>query len=124
MGCYPLKGEQNIEPPILEAFLFALNVLHLIMQEIERYKQLILSVLRRNLIKRAAIFGSVAKGNFNINSDLDLLVEGDASFTMFKLLSLEEEISELINRKVDLVEYNAIKPSIRQEVLQSAIAIL
>jgi predicted nucleotidyltransferase len=66
----------------------------------------------------------VAKGNFNINSDLDLLVEGDASFTMFKLLSLEEEISELINRKVDLVEYNAIKPSIRQEVLQSAIAIL
>jgi hypothetical protein len=75
MGCYPLKGEQNIEPPILEAFLFALNVLHLIMQEIERYKQLILSVLRRNLIKRAAIFGSVAKGNFNINSDLDLLVE-------------------------------------------------
>ncbi len=104
--------------------MFALNVLHLIMQEIERYKQLILPVLRRNLIKRAAIFGSVAKGNFNVNSDLDLLIEGDAAFTMFKLLSLEEEISELVNRKVDLVEYNAIKPSIRQEVLQSAIAIL
>jgi predicted nucleotidyltransferase len=94
------------------------------MQEIEKYKLLILPVLRRYLIKRAAIFGSMAKGNHNTDSDIDILIEGDAEFTMFKLLSLEEEIAELTHRKVDLVEYGAIKPSIRQEVLQSAIAIL
>lgn len=108
----------------LEAFLFGVNVLHLIMQEIEKYKQLILPVLRRYFIKRAAIFGSIAKGNYNADSDIDLLIEGDTGFTIFKLLSLEEEIAELTHRKVDLVEYSAIKPSIRQEVLQSAIAIL
>jgi predicted nucleotidyltransferase len=104
--------------------LFDVIVLLLIMAEIEKYKQLLLPVLKRYFIKRAAIFGSIAKGNHHEDSDIDLLIEGDAAFTIFKLLSLEEEISQLVNRKVDLVEYRAIKPSIRQEVLQSAIAIL
>jgi len=40
------------------------------------------------------------------------------------MLQLEEGISELINRKVDLVEYSALKPSIRKEVMLSAITIL
>jgi predicted nucleotidyltransferase len=40
------------------------------------------------------------------------------------MLKLEEEISELIKRKVDLVEYSALKPSIRKEVLLSSITIL
>jgi predicted nucleotidyltransferase len=94
------------------------------MQQIEDYKALILPVLKRYLIKRAAIFGSVAKGKSSESSDIDLLIEGGQGFTMFKMLSLEEEISRLTNRKVDLVEYTAIKPSIRNEVIESAIAIL
>lgn len=94
------------------------------MHDLEKYKKLILPVLHRYLIKRAAIFGSVAKGQASTNSDIDLLIEGSNDFTFFKLLALEEEISQLVNRRVDLVEYGAIKPSIRHEVLSSAIAIL
>ena len=84
----------------------------------------ILPVLKRYFIKRAAIFGSMAKGNINADSDVDLLIEPEDGFTIFKMLKLEEEISELIKRKVDLVEYSALKPSIRKEVLVSAITIL
>jgi len=94
------------------------------MQEIEKYKQLVLPVLKRYFIKRAAIFGSMAKGNVNADSDVDLLIEPEEGFTIFKMLKLEEEISELIKRKVDLVEYSALKPSIKKEVLVSAITIL
>ena len=94
------------------------------MQDLKDYKQLILPVLNRYAIKRAAIFGSAAKGTMTINSDVDLLIEPDKGFTIFKMLKLEEEISELLNRKVDLVEYSALKPSIRNEVLSSAISIL
>ena len=94
------------------------------MQEIEQYQQLIIPVLKRYLIKRAAIFGSLAKGVLSADSDIDLLIEPWKNFTMFKMLQLENEIAELVNRKVDLVEYNALKPSIRNEVLQSAIVIL
>jgi len=94
------------------------------MEQFEKYKQVILPVLERYLIKRASIFGSLAKGDFNPESDVDLLIEPTENFTLFNLLKLEEEISGLINRKVDLVEYDALKPSIRNEVLLSAIQIL
>lgn len=94
------------------------------MQEIEQYQQLIIPVLKRYFIKRAAIFGSLAKGVLSVDSDIDLLIEPGKNFTMFKMLQLENEIAELVNRKVDLVEYNALKPSIRNEVLRSAIDIL
>jgi predicted nucleotidyltransferase len=94
------------------------------MEDIERYKKLILPILERYLIKKAAIFGSFAKNNANSNSDVDLLIEPGPGFTLFKMLSLEEEISKTVDRKVDLVEYSAIKSSIKSEVLASAISIL
>ena len=107
-----------------DVFVFILIWLYLNMEELEQYRQLILPVLKRYFIKRAAIFGSFAKGNVNAHSDVDLLIEPDKGFTIFKMLRLEDEISELIKRKVDLVEYSALKPSIRKEVLLSAITIL
>ncbi|HEY2580526.1 MAG TPA: nucleotidyltransferase domain-containing protein [Mucilaginibacter sp.] len=94
------------------------------MEELEQYRQLILPVLKRYFIRRAAIFGSFAKGKFTVDSDVDLLIEPGKDFTIFNMLKLEEEISDLIKRKVDLVEYNALKPSIKKEVLLSAIPIL
>ncbi|WP_373867794.1 nucleotidyltransferase family protein [Mucilaginibacter phyllosphaerae] len=53
-------------------------------------------------MKRAAIFGSVAKGESSDSSDIDLLIKGGQDFTMFKMLSLEQEISKLINKKLIL----------------------
>ena len=94
------------------------------MDDLEKYQQLILPVLKRYFIKRAAIFGSFAKGKNDSHSDVDLLIEPENDFTIFKMLKLEEEISALLNRKVDIVEYNALKSSIRNEVLLSAIPIL
>jgi len=91
---------------------------------LQQYKELILPVLKQHMVKHAAIFGSVAKQNTNINSDLDLLIEPAKDFTLFKMLKLENEISELLKCKVDLVEYSALKPSIKDEVLRSAITIL
>jgi hypothetical protein len=94
------------------------------MQYLEDYKKILLPVLNRYLVKRAAIFGSFAKDNAKNDSDLDLLIEPEAGFTIFKMLQLEEEIAALIDRKVDIVEYQALKPSIRNEVLASSVNIL
>jgi hypothetical protein len=94
------------------------------MEEIEKYKELILPVLKRYFIQRAAIFGSLAKNNLKAGSDVDLLIETGKDFTLFKMLALEQEISDITKRRVDFVEYSALKPSIKNEVLLSAISIL
>ncbi len=94
------------------------------MQNLQQYQQIILPVLKRHMVKHAAIFGSVAKGKTTADSDIDLLIEPAKDFTIFKMLLLEQEIATLLNCKVDLIEYSALKPSIKDEVLRSAITIL
>lgn len=94
------------------------------MQQLVHYQQIIVPVLKKFNIKRASIFGSVAKGLETNKSDLDLLIEPEAGFTLFSLIALENEIKKLTKRKIDIVEFGALKPSIKTEVLQSAIAIL
>lgn len=94
------------------------------MSDVQKYQQLIVPVLKRNMINAAAIFGSVAKGHAQTSSDIDILIDPSENFTLFNFLQLEEELSSLLNRKVDLVEYSALKPSIKKEVLESAITIL
>ncbi len=94
------------------------------MTQLQQLKQLIVPILNRYMVKHAAIFGSVAKGSANAQSDLDLLIEPERNFTLFKMLALEEEIACVLNRKVDIVEYGALKPSIKDEVLRTAVTIL
>jgi predicted nucleotidyltransferase len=67
-----------LKPPNLEASLFGIIVLYLIMQELEKYKLLILPVLKRYFIKRAAIFGSIVSAATiyaTVKSDLPVLKE-------------------------------------------------
>lgn len=90
----------------------------------ESIKQSILTVLKRQPILRAAIFGSFARGEQNDHSDIDLLVEYSTPQSLFDMLRLERELQDVTSRKIDLVEYAAIKPSIKEKILSQAISIL
>lgn len=90
----------------------------------EALKQTILTVLNKKPIKRAAIFGSFARGEEHAGSDIDLLIEYSARQSLFDLLRLENELSEATSRKVDIVEYSAIKSTIKDRILNQAITIL
>lgn len=94
------------------------------MSSFESYKQMIVPVLQRYAVKQAAIFGSLAKGRLREESDIDLLIEPAIGFTLFHMLQMEEEITNITKRKTDIVEYRALKPSIKKEVEQTAITIL
>ena len=55
-------------------------------------------------IKRAAVFGSVSRGDDRPESDVDLLVKlGNQPMGMFKYMQFIEEVEETLGRKVDLV---------------------
>lgn len=94
------------------------------MQDLEKYKALIVPVLKRYDIKQAAIFGSLAKGTMTSESDIDLLIKPSSGFTLFTLLQLEEEITQLTQHKIDIVEYGALKNSIKNEVEQTLVPII
>ena len=90
----------------------------------ESLKQTILAVLKKQPIQRAAVFGSFARGEEQANSDIDLLIEYSTRHTLFDILRLENELSQATSRKVDIVEYASIKPTIKERILSQAITIL
>jgi predicted nucleotidyltransferase len=74
-------------------------------------------------VKEIGIFGSVVRGEEKETSDVDILVEFVEPIGLFKFLELEEYLSDLIGRKVDLVSKKALKPRIGKHILKE-VAIL
>ena len=80
-------------------------------------------------IQEFALFGSVLRDNFSSNSDIDALVtfREDAKPTLFDVVRMENELTELFGRKVDLVSRRGIESSRnylrRNAILSSAEAV-
>ena len=76
---------------------------------------------RRHHIRRLAVFGSVLRGEARPDSDLDLLVEFHPGHTPgFEFVTIEDELSELLGRKVDLNTYGSLSRYFRDDVLAHA----
>ena len=77
---------------------------------------------RSERIRELAVFGSVARGDFCPDSDVDLLVEfePEAEVGLLDYARIQREMSTLVGRKVDLVPKDGLKPRIRQGVLDSS----
>lgn len=76
----------------------------------------IIEVIKKTLsldgrVNTAWLYGSVARGEANYNSDIDLMVElkSDKKYSMFDLLDLEYLLGQPIKRKVDIVEKGYLK---------------
>jgi predicted nucleotidyltransferase len=69
-------------------------------------------------IQKIGIFGSVAKGEDTPTSDIDILVHFSNSPGFFTFIKLEEHLSGLLNRKVDLVTQDALKDTIKNDILR------
>jgi predicted nucleotidyltransferase len=71
--------------------------------------------LRQRGVMHAALFGSVARGDYREDSDIDIMVEidPDARLTVFDYVDLKEYISGLFEAPVDVVNRDALKPHIQ-----------
>jgi hypothetical protein len=80
---------------------------------------------RRHRIRWLAFFGSVLRDDFRPESDVDVLVEfePDERYTYFALAQIEDDLSSLLGRKVDLHVPKSLHPFIRDKVLGQAEAV-
>ena len=69
-------------------------------------------------VKALGIFGSYVRDEQTDHSDLDILVDFTAPISLFEFIDMEEELSELLRVKVDLVSRNALRPYIGKRVLE------
>jgi predicted nucleotidyltransferase len=94
-------------------------------REIEKIKTKIIKILKRNNVIRAGIFGSYSRGEQKKNSDIDIAVKiDDKNMSLLGFIKLIRLLEEILKRKVDLVEYTAIKPKIKERILEEEIRII
>ena len=77
-------------------------------------KEQLLKICEENDIVFMAIFGSFVRQEQGKNSDIDIAIKFSKSATksLFDLVELEEKLTRLFGRKVDLGEYDTISPYI------------
>lgn len=86
----------------------------------QRRKAIIETAARRRA-HNVRVFGSVARGEDTVASDLDLLVDLEPGVGLLALGELEHELTDLLGVKVDLVPASMLKPRMRDEAISEAI---
>ncbi|MBN1322421.1 MAG: nucleotidyltransferase family protein [Methanotrichaceae archaeon] len=81
----------------------------------------ILRIAARHGARNVRVFGSVARGEADEKSDIDLLVEFEPGRSLLDHAGLWLELQELLGCKVDVVSDRGIKPRIRERVLREAV---
>jgi predicted nucleotidyltransferase len=77
---------------------------------------------RRHHIRRLALFGSVLTEEFGPESDVDVLVEFEDGHTPgLAFFAMQEELSQILGREVDLQTPGFLGPSLREEVEREAV---
>ena len=94
-------------------------------KNIEKIKIKVIKILKQNKVSKAGIFGSYSRGDQKENSDIDMVVKiEDKNMSLLGFIGLKLELEKVLNKKVDLVEYSAIKPLIKKRILNEEINIL
>ncbi len=92
---------------------------------IDEIKKKTLPILKKYDLKRAGVFGSVVRGELGEESDVDILVEIERDdMSLLDFVGIKLELEDALGRKVDLVEYNTIKPLLRERILAEEVPIL
>lgn len=90
-------------------------------KEIERS---IVPVLKKHDVVRAGLFGSIVRGKAGKTSDVDILVEFKGKKSLLDLVALKLELEEKLRRDVDLAEYSAIHPLLKDRILKEQVKIV
>ncbi len=84
----------------------------------------VVAFCRRHHVRKLSVFGSVLRADFRPDSDVDVLVEFEPGRTPgLAFFAMQDELSELFGRKVDLHTPHCLSPYFRDKVLQQAQAI-
>jgi uncharacterized protein len=80
----------------------------------------VLAFARKHGASTVLVFGSVARGDDDAGSDVDLLMDIPPTYSVFTMARLQRELSDLLGVPVDLGSVDDLRPRIRERVLAEA----
>lgn len=86
-------------------------------------REAIVDAARRHGAVSIRVFGSVARGDENAESDIDFAVRMEPGRSLLDMGALLADLEDLLGRKVDLVSEDGLRPRFREHVAREAIAL-
>ena len=88
---------------------------------LQEHREEILRIAARHGARNVRVFGSVARGEADEQSDIDVLVELESGRSLLDLGGLWSELNDLLGGNVDVVTVNGLRERIRERVLREAV---
>ncbi len=92
--------------------------------QIATIKEKLSVIFEKNGVKRAALFGSVVRGEATAESDIDLLVEFEGRKSLLDLSGLKLDVEKALGRHADILTYDSLHPLLRERILEEQVGIL
>lgn len=90
---------------------------------LNKIKNKIIKILVKHKVRKAGIFGSYARGEQKMNSDIDIIIEPPRG-TGFGFVRIVFDLEDKLGKKVDLLTYNGINPLLKRRILEEERRIL
>ena len=90
-------------------------------QSLRKNRDAILRLAAKHGARNVRVFGSLARGEADENSDIDLVVELDRGRSLLDLGGLQYELQEMLGCRVDVVTERSLRARVRQRLLQEAV---
>ena len=92
----------------------------LTLEQVRDKREVLIDLANRCKAENVRVFGSVARGEANEDSDLDLLVHFRDGASLFDLMDLKEEAEKLLGLDVDVVSDGGLSPYLKDRILNEA----
>jgi len=81
----------------------------------------ILAIASRHGASNLRVFGSVARGDTNEDSDIDVLIDLEEGRSLFDLIAVKQDLEDLFGCKVDVGTARSLRPRLKDRVLREAL---
>lgn len=92
----------------------------LTLEQLREKREALIALADRHKAENVRVFGSVARGEENENSDVDILVHFRPGASLFDLMDLKEDTEELLGLEVDIVSDRGLSPLLASRILGEA----
>lgn len=93
------------------------------MTKLEEIKKKVRPILKKYGIQKGGVFGSTARGEEGTN-DVDLLVKIDQKISLLDFIGIQQELEDELDMNVDLVEYDSLKPALKENILKEEVPVI
>lgn len=93
------------------------------LDEIRAKRELIIKIAKKYGLTDVCIFGSVARGTEDADSDIDILVTSNSETTLFDLGGFYSELETIFGSKLSVLSRGSLFGRIKKEILKDAVPI-